>query len=335
VKSEVKEAPFAVYDADRSADSRRLVDEVVATGQVAPARQVASYAAVEGLFRRGAAAAALVIPPGFAEAIARGERTPVQLLLNGADPLVALRFSTIAADVARRFGDGAAAARAAFRPREARGAAFVLRPSYRFNPRLEDIWFFVPTIPAIFFTQFFFGLACFSIAGERERGTYEALLALPLEPFEILVGKAVPFFVVGFAVGAGYYAFAEAALGVTIRGSALALAAATFLFFVDAYLIAALFSAIARNVHQAVYLTVFSVLPSTVISGFLVPTSTMPHAIEVAAQALPTTHYVTLLRAIVVRGTPLAELGRPLIALGVIGAVALALVLAFFPRRVD
>ena len=202
-----------------------------------------------------------------------------------------------------------------------------------FNPRLADSVFFVPTLPAIFFTQLFFGLACFSIVGERERGTYEHVLALPLRPRVVLLGKVLPYVAVAGVWLVAYYGLVARAFDVTVRGSAGVLALATGMFLAASYAIAVLFSAIARNTHQAVYPTVFSVLPSSVISGFMVTTSTMPRAIQIAALTLPATHYVTILRAVVVRGARLADVALPLAAMAAILAVVSAGIWAWYPRR--
>jgi ABC-2 type transport system permease protein len=210
-----------------------------------------------------------------------------------------------------------------------------LRRTIRFNPALADRVFFVPTIPAIFFTQLFFGLACFSIVGERERGTYEHLLALPVGPLAVLIGKVLPYFALAYAWMLGYYAVADAVFGVPVRGSAGALVLATSVFLVTSYAVAVLFSTLARNTHQAVYLTVFSVLPLSVISGFMVPTSTMPRAIQIAALGLPATHDVTILRAVVVRGARVADVTGPLLAMTSILVVVGACVLCSYPRRLD
>ncbi len=193
----------------------------------------------------------------------------------------------------------------------------------------------MPTIPAIFFTQLFFGLACFSIVGERERGTYEHVLALPLRPRVVLLGKVLPYFVGRLCLAARVLrpvARRSASRSVAAPASSLL---ATGMFLAASYAIAVLFSAIARNTHQAVYLTVFSVLPSSVISGFMVPTSTMPRAIQIAALALPATHYVTILRAVVVRGARLADVALPLAAMAAILAVVSAGIWAWYPRRLD
>jgi len=328
VRSDVHDARWVVYDADRTATSRRLVDELVATRKLAPPRPVMGYAETERFLRHGEAAVGLVIPRDFTRALARGERAPAQLLLNGADPLVALRLAAVVREVTSRFRTDDARQPAGDRSIE-------LRRTIRFNPALADRVFFVPTIPAIFLTQIFFGLACFSIVGERERGTYEHLLVLPLGPVAVLIGKVLPYFVVAYAWVLAYYAAADIVFGVAVRGSTGLLLFATLVFLLTSYAVAVLFSTVARNTHQAVYLTVFSVLPSTVISGFLVPTSTMPRAIQIAALGLPATHYVTILRAVAVRGAHLADVAAPLVAMTAILAVVVACVLAFYPRRLD
>jgi ABC-type multidrug transport system permease subunit len=333
IRSEVENAPWVVYDSDRTALSRELADEIRATGKVAPPRRAASYEEAMHAFERGEASMALIIPPRFARRIERAEPSPVQLLLNGADPLTALRLSSIVREVAARFHAEPVARRADFTPRVPGEPAVVLRRVVRFNPKLSDEIFFVPTIPAVFLTQLFFGLACFSIVGEKERGTYEHLLALPLGPASVLIGKALPYLAIAYGWFAVYYGLAAVIFGLEIRGSLIALLIATLFFCAASYTIAAFFSVIARNAHQAIYLTVFSVLPSTVISGFMVPTSTMPDAIQLAAYGLPATHYVTILRAVIVRGAGFAEIAGPLALLAIILVAMVGLLLAFYPRR--
>jgi ABC-2 type transport system permease protein len=335
VKSEVKNVRWAVYDDDRTVLSRSLADGIAASGAVVAPTRVGSYAGVRDLFQRGDASAAIVIPPGFARRIEDGRPAPAEVMLNGVDPLVALRFASNAAPFVARFlaPQAGHTGHGELEPHRPGTPAIMLRRVYRFNPRLGDDWYFLPTIPAIFLAQLFFGLACFSIVGERERGTYEHLSALPLSPIEILIGKAVPYFLVGAAMEGGYFLVVCLGFGLEIRGSVAVLLMAFLAYSAASYAIAAFFSSIARNVHQAIYLTVFSVLPSTVISGFLVPTSTMPRPIQIAALGLPATHYVTILRAVIVRGASLADVARPFAALGGIFAVVVLLLLAFFPRR--
>jgi len=330
VRSELHDADWVVYDADRTAASRRLVDELTATYELASPHVAASYTATERMLRRHDGAAALVIPQHFTRALVRGEAATAQLLENGADPLVALRIAAVVRAVVARF-------RVDDSRRAAVGGApgIDVRRTVLFNPRLADPLFFVPTIPAIFLTQLFFGLACFSIVGERERGTYEHMLALPLRPSVLLLGKAVPYFVLAAVWMVAYYALAAVVFDVPIRGSITALVAGTAVFLAASYAIAVFFSALARNTHQAVYLTVFSVLPSTVISGFLVPTSTMPLPIQAIALALPATHYVTLLRAVVIRGASAADVVLPLAAMATILAVVGAGIVAWYPRRLE
>ncbi len=333
VRSELHEASWVVYDADRTATSRRLVDELAATYELAPPRVAASYAATERMLRRHDGAAALVIPRRFSRALVRGEPATAELLEDGGDPLVAVRIAAVVRAVTACFRVDEARRAGAAAPAAIPGID--MRRTALFNPRLADRPFFVPTIPAVFLTQLFFGLACFSIVGERERGTYEHMLVLPVRPSVLLVGKAVPYFALAAVWMVFYYAIAAAAFGVTIRGSILALGTGTVVFLAASYAIAVLFSALARNTHQAVYLTVFSVLPSTVISGFLVPTSTMPRPIQAIALALPATHYVTILRAVVVRGASCADVARPLAAIVAILAIVGAGVVAWYPRRLD
>ena len=344
VRSEVQDAHWVVFDADRTATSRRLVDELTATVELAAPLRVASYAATEQALRRQDGAAALVIPRDFTRALYRGEPAATQLLENGADPLVALRVAAVVRGVTARFradpdrratSDAGAVAGAPARDGGAGDPDVDVRRTVLYNPQLTDRVFFVPTLPAIFFTQLFFGLACFSIVGERERGTYEHALAMPIRPSIVLVGKMLPYVAIAGGLLVAYYAFAALAFGVWIRGSVAGLVLATGLFVAASYAIAVLFSAVARNTHQAVYLTVFSVLPSTVISGFMVPTSTMPRAIQAAALVLPATHYVTVLRAIVVRGAGLADVVVPLAAMAAILVAVLAGVWAWYPRRLD
>lgn len=332
MKSDLKNGSWAVFDGDDSALSRRLVDDIRATRLVKAPLSVDSYDGVDRAFRRSEAAVALVIPAGFERALQRGEPGTAQVLLSGAEPLVASRMASLIQDLEGRFLREQAAARGDVDPHQASVGTLAMRTQYVHNPSLDDRWFFGPTIPVIIMTQLLVGLACLSFVSERERGTWEHMLAQPLRPLEVVIGKAIPFFAVTVMVLAAAVPVVVAGAGVSPRGSIAAMIAGSVLHFAASFALGAALATVARNVQQSIYLAVFLITPSMSISGFMSSQATMPAAIQRLADLLPATHYVKLMRATFVRGASFEEVLPSLGMLAAIAAVLLGVTLLRFPR---
>ena len=304
-----------VEDRDHTEMSRRIVSEIGATGRFEKPLSVLGDRARLDAFTRRRASAGIVIPEGFRRRVIRGEPAYMQLLLNGADPLVATRAGAYIAQVAARFQPrGAPAISSAHLADLAGGARIEVRKRFWYNPGLSDRFYFLSALPAILLTQICLALASASLAIERENGTYESLIASPVKPIEIVLGKTAPYAVIAYAILFSVILAEYAVFGMRFRGSLVALAVATFPFILANAAIGLFFSTVSTGLFQGAFIGFFFILFSVNLSDYFYPTQTMPTAIRLSSYLFPMKYYVAILRGIGVRGATLAEMWFPISA---------------------
>jgi ABC-2 type transport system permease protein len=315
--------PWVVLDRSATPGSRRLVQEIQATGYFLPPRAVTSYDQGRTLLRRGRALAFLVVPRDFAVDVARG-RPRVQLLLDGSDPLSAARIGSYISQVAATLRPGRPPpVRAAVAPIRTSGPIGV-RQRFWFNPTLSDRQFFLSAIAGMLLTNLCFSVTALALVGERESGTFEQMLALPTTTLEIVLGKLLPYVVVNYLL----LAFVTLATGVVFglwpEGSVVTLAIVTLPFVLASLTVGVFISALARTSAQAVFLTVFFILPSFILSGMLFPYQFMPPGVREVGAVLPLRWYQIALRRVIERGAGLGDVAVPIVALVALFALLLA-----------
>jgi ABC-2 type transport system permease protein len=310
IRMEPANVPWVVLDRDGTALSRRFVEDVTATGYFVAPEFVTSYAAGRARLARGQAVAFVVIPADFRRAAAGG-RPEVQVLLDGTDPISAARVGAFIAQVGAVF-------RADPEVRRGPPAGLELRQRFRFNPTLSDRRFYLAVLAGMLLTNFCLSVTAGGLVGERESGTWEQMLSTPTSPLELVLGKLAPY------VGMSYVVLAIATLGAGIvfgvwpAGGArswLALAVVTLPFVLVSLAVGVLVSTFARTSAQAVFLTVFFILPSMVLSGVMLPYQLMPDGVRQFGALLPLRWYQIALRRITLRGAGLDEVAIPVLAL--------------------
>ncbi len=312
--------PWAVLDRSGTAVSRRLIEEVRTTGYFLPPVAVGSYADGRDRLRRGNALALLVIPRDFGRDLERG-RPQVQLLVDGSDPVTAARLLAYVNQVA-----------ASFEPRrtppdragDAVAAPIDVRQRFWFNPTLRDRDFFLAILAGMLLTNLCLSISSLNIVGERESGTFEQTLSLPTSTLEIVLGKLLPLVVVSYVLLALAILGSGLVFGLWPRGSWLGLVLVTLPFVLATLAIGVFVSALARNSAQAVFISVFFIMPSFVLSGVMFPYELMPPAVRVLGDMFPLRWYQIALRRLVSRGAGLDDVLLPCLALLAIFAVLLA-----------
>jgi ABC-2 type transport system permease protein len=331
LRNEPANVPWLVLDRSQTAASRRLVGDVQATGYFLAPRAVAGYDEGRALIADGDALAMLVVPRDFRRDLERGI-SAVQLLLDGSDPLTAARVGGYVARVVAAYGSPRAGPREVLaRSPGARGIA--VRQRFWFNPTLADREFFLGAIAGMLLTNLCLSAMAQGIVGERERGTYEQMIALPTTALQIVLGKMVPVVVIAFAVLFIVHLGMGLVFGFWPRGSWLAMAVVTLPFVLASLAIGVFVSALSRSTAQSVFISVFFILPSFVLSGVMMPYELMPDGVRQLGALLPLRWYQMALRAIVVRGAGLADVLVPLAALGALLAVFLTAASWRTPRR--
>jgi ABC-2 type transport system permease protein len=318
--------PWGVLEQSHSSLSRRIVQELQGTGYFLPPERVTSYEDAHERLRTGELIAVLVLPTSLARDAERGGAR-LQLLLDGSDPLSAARIASYVSQVAAAFEPRIAPEAVEDRDRPVRAAGRIdLRQRFWFNPTLADHNFFLAVLAGMLLTNLCLSGTSLGLVGEREAGTYEQMLASPTRPIEIVLGKLVPFVPIAYCVLLFSIVLPGLAFGLWPKGSLLALFLTTLPFVLASLAIGVFVSTVTHTSAQAVFISVFFILPSFVISGVMMPYQFMPPGIREVGGAFPLRWYQIALRRIILRGGGLSDAAVPALAMLLIFAVLLALI---------
>jgi ABC-2 type transport system permease protein len=320
--------PLAIADQDRTEASRELVRAVTAPGELVEGPRAAPDDALR-LFREGKAVALLDIPRGYAEDVARGKKTRVQLAVDGADPLVANQVLSKVDGLVR------AESRRLAGPDVARLAPPVeVRIWTRYNPEGRSAVFMVPGLAVYLIAISAVLLTALTVAGEWERGSMEQLFASPVGRLEIVLGKLLPYLALGMLELELVVAFGAIAFELPIMGS-MALVFLLGLFFLVGMLGQGLFiSVVTKNQLVATQAGALSaLLPSMLLSGMVFPLENMPLPLQLISRVVPARYFVHALRGVLLKGNGLDVLWPDLVAMAIFAVLVVAFATARFQRR--
>ncbi len=316
--TDVKHTPTIVWDQDNSPASRDLVDRFRQSQYFDPDYYVSTYKEIEDLIDGGKAKVALVIPPGYAADLQRGQAVPVQFFVDGSDPTVATRALSYAIIIAQSESVNLITARLGGRIPPG-GLDF--RPRVWYNPAMDNILFNVPGLVAVVLQWLTLAMASFAIVGERERGTLEQLIVTPIKPFELIVGKITTYVAVAFADVGLALIVAVGWFGMPIRGSFLLLVGCSLIFLMFSLGVGLFISTISQSMYQAQQTSIFIMFPTTLLSGFLFPVETMPKPIQIVTRFIPLTYYLRIVRGIVLKGAGIPEVWKDTAVLAAFGVL--------------
>jgi ABC-2 type transport system permease protein len=319
---DVQEIRAAVVDLDRSKASRALLDGVFQSRYFVRVADLDRTGDAGELLDRGDAQVVLLIPRGYARAIAGGEAATVQALVDGSD--------STTATIALGYLD-ALAGRATLEMRtelvSRAGAAVSLpavvpRPRIWFNPELESARFLVPGLIGMLLMLSAVVATSLSIVREKEQQTIEQMRVSPIRPLELIAGKTVPYIIICIATTALILLLGYLLFDVEIVGSVVLLAIATIIFLAAALGMGVLISSI-TNSQQVAYqvATLTSMLPSILLSGFVFPIKNMPPLVQAVTYIVAPRYFISALRKIVLKGAPLSALWHDLLPLLVLAVV--------------
>lgn len=307
INNDVRHIPTVIYDQDRSASSRDLAQSLRATGFYDLVGQAESYADVDRALRSSTAKVAVIIPTSFEGDLVRHHPTTVRLVLDGSDPqTVASATNTAASLIAARSGRllierMAASGLAPYEP-------IRLEPSTWYNPDLRTAIYIVPGLVGVILTMTMVMLTAMAIARERERGTLEQLIVSPVKSVELIIGKILPFIVIGYLQMTLILLLGRFVFDVPVVGSLPLLYLLSLLFIAANLALGLFFSTLAQTQQQAMQMSFFFILPNILLSGFMFPFEAMPQPAQWIAEALPLTHFLRVVRGIVLRGAGLDDL---------------------------
>jgi ABC-2 type transport system permease protein len=329
IQTEVRHLPTVVLDESRTSESRRLVEVLRNSGNFDIVAAVADRAALARAIERGQASAALVIPPDYMRNLKRGRRAEAQVIVDAADPLAsaaALSGATLAGS-----------ARAAELAREAGQASTALdvrvRPWY--NPGLRSAVYIVPGIVGVLLSLTLVLITSMAIVRERERGTLEQLIVTPIDKTSLMLGKILPFLLIGYVQITVILVLGRLLFHVPLLGSLPLLYLLSFAFIVASLALGLLMSTMVRSQVQAMQLSFLFLLPNILLSGFMFPRQAMPPLAQWIGAALPLTYFLTILRGVLLKGTGFAELWPEALALVGFAVGLVALSVARFHKTIE
>jgi ABC-2 type transport system permease protein len=326
IQTEVRHLPTLVLDEARSRESRELVATLVNSSYFDVVAQVETRAEIAELIGRGTAAAAVVIPHEFTRDLKRHRGAEAQVIVDAADPL-----SSQAALA------GAAQAGLAFRPTPARpassGAELRVRPWY--NPMLSSSTYIVPGIIGVLLSMTLIIINAMAVVRERERGTLEQLIVTPIDRTSLMLGKIVPFMLVGYVQITVVLILGRLLFHTPLRGSLALLYLLAFPFIVANLGIGLFFSTIVRTQAQAMQAGFLFVLPNILLSGFMFPRAAMPEPAQWLGLALPLTYFLKVLRGILLKGVGLSALWQELLAMICFALVIVTLSVRRFHKTLE
>jgi ABC-2 type transport system permease protein len=315
VRTDVRNLPTVVFDQSRTQESRSFVASLVATDNFLVKREVHSYAEALEAVDAGRARAAVVFPPDYARSLKRGDTAPIQVLVDASDPTASQSAIAAAQLVGQRTNMKLVSLRAGTAGNPATRLPVDVRVRPLYNPALANAIFIVPGLIGMILSNTLIIITALTVVRERETGTLEQLIVTPLAKWEIMLGKIAPYVLVGYiqltlVLVVGYFVF-----HVPVRGPLVALYGASLLFIVASLGLGLFVSTLGKNQAQVMQTAFLFLLPNILLSGFMWPREAMPAAARYAGMFLPLTHYLRLVRGIVLKGNGLTELWPQLLAL--------------------
>ena len=333
INTDPKHLPTAVLSADSSPWSRSLLAAMQNSGYFRIEQRLQNEAQLEQALAHGDVQFAITIPENFGRKLVRGERPVLLVEADATDPgavgnalsvLERISQQALARDLQGVLADLAPPA-----------APVEMRVHRRYNPEAVTAYNIVPGLLGVILTMTMVLMTGLAMTRERERGTFENLLATPALPIEVMTGKIVPYIVIGLIQVTLVLIAAFTVFDVPMQGNIVLLYGVVLLFIAANLTLGITFSSIASNQLQAMQMTFFFFLPSILLSGFMFPFRGMPEWAQALGSILPLKHFLVLVRGVVLKGNPAIELWPAIWPIGVFMLVVIAIGLRFYKRTLD
>lgn len=302
--------PTVVFDQSRTQESRRLIEQFVATGYLSLSGYAQSRAELQQAIVAGHAQVAVEIPPDYARDLAAGRQADVLVLIDGSDSTVASQALSAANGVVLQ---------QSIRELRVEG-----HPVMMFNPDMRSASLLIPGLIGIILVFSGTVLSAFAIVRERERGTLEQLMVTPVSPLAVVVGKILPYLGVAYTTLVIVLLLMRFLFRVPFNGSVTLLLTLSSIYLLALMSFGLLISSRAKSQMEAMQMAMGIMLPSVLLSGYVFPLASLPAPLRVVSMLLPATHFIRIARAIVIRGATFQDLWEPVLALVAISIVLIA-----------
>jgi ABC-2 type transport system permease protein len=334
---EIRHVPAVVLDLDHSQESRELVSRFTSSPYLDVQRQLTNSRQLGDLIEQGDATVGLEIDAGFAQQLRKGQTAPLQVIVDATNSNTALIASGYISQIALAF------TREYQMDRIYRIAPQLLEvmpsvelaPRPWYNPDLRSRWFFVPGIIGSLTVVLVVTLTAFAVVREREIGTLEQIMVTPIRPVEFILGKTLPFFLIGLFDVTLIAVVGSLWFQVPFRGHVAVLALGAVLFLLCMLGVGLLISTVSATQQQAMVTAFFFIMPTITFSGFGFPISTMPHWMQMISYAIPLRYFLVVIRSTYLKGAGMDILWPQMAAMAGLGVALLTAAILRFHKALD
>lgn len=337
IKIEVDNIPMAVFDQSKTQESREYIDKFKVSSYFIPKYIVSSESELIQLIESGSVKAGLIIPPDYAKNLKQNKTPQTQLIIDGSDPTTARTALNSGILISQVYS---------LSEKEKvllkKGANIVkntpgvdLRTRVWYNPNMESVIFNIPGLLGLITQNITILLTAFALVREKERGTIEQLIVTPIKSSELILGKLIPYIIIGYMGFLFCLSVGTLWFKVPIAGNIFLLLISGFLFIIVALATGMLISTFAQNQLQAMQVTFMILLPSILLSGFIFPIETMPLVIQVISYLIPLTYFLEIVRGIMLKGIGIQYLWVNIVVLLGFAITLLILATLRFKKSLD
>jgi len=336
---EVHHVSTAVFDLDHTQESRELIARFTSSNRLNIVERARSQDEINAAIDRSTAAVALVVHAGFANLLRKGQEAPLQVLVDGTNSntaLIALGYiNTIAAQFSLNYATELAERTLGIVGMEQARIQVTVASRPWYNPDLNGRWFFVPGVIATVTLVMLVNLTAFAVVREREVGTLEQIMVSPIRPAEFILGKTVPFFVVGLGIVGLVTIVGIFWFRIPFVGNPLVFILGTTLYLLSLLALGLLISTVCSTQHQAFSTNFFVLNPLFILSGFSFPISSMPDVLQWFTCINPLRYYLIVIRGTFLKGIGVGVLWPDLLAMAAIAAVLLTASILRFRKSLE
>lgn len=333
INADPRGLPTAVLVSEHSELSRQLVQAIANTGYFTITAEAANESEADELLQRGEVQFVISIPPDLTRKLVRGEKPQLAVEADATDPATTgPAINAVTQAVTQTLARELTGPLASNRPKD---SPFEVVMHRRYNPEGITRYNIVPGLLGIILTMTMVMMTALAVTRERERGTMENLLAMPVKPFEVMAGKIAPYIFIGGVQVAVVLIASKFLFGVPFAGNFLLFAVATLLFITVNLAIGFAFSTIAQNQLQAMQMSFFFLLPSILLSGFAFPFRGMPGWAQMIGELMPATHFLRIVRGVMLKAATAPQLGEELAVLAFMLVLVAALAVSRYRVTLD
>jgi len=333
--TDVKNIAIAVWDQNQSPQSRALLDAFRAANYFQIAYTVDSQNEMQDLIERGSARAVLIIPPDYDQRLLEGD-AQVSMILDGSDASVGSTALSVSQLIGQAYGTKIVQSQAALRGRiNGAGSPLQVRTRVWYNPDLLSAYFMIPGVIGQILFMITTILTATAIVRERERGTIEQLIVTPIRPWELMVGKIIPYIILAAVEAAEVILIGHFWFRVPVVGNLGLIALSSGLLLLSSLGIGLFASTIAHTQQEANVMVQMTLLPSFFLSGFFFPIDAMPRALQLVSYLSPLRYYLVAIRSLMLKGAGFTAIENQLIALAIFGLLIMGAAARRFHKTLD